>query len=382
MTLSKLGVFVGFFGWVVLPAGTQAQTARAGAPSAEARSEAREHFQRGLDFFNEERHDAALAEFQRAHELVPSAEALYNLGRVHSALGNAVEAVAAFEAYLAESNISADRRREVTERRERQKARIAEVWIDTNIEGAIVSVDGVDRTSTPMRAPLLVNAGSHAVSVRAPEHDQTNLSVRVAGGEVRRLPVELRRVDQRGTLRVEANLHDVEIRVDGQLIGRTPLGSTVPLSAGHHVVVATRAGYEAEQREITIEASAEARLTLNLRRSEAPAPADVGSLQLRLPEAPHVLRIDGETVPTQGGVVSLPRGPHSVQVSVADRQPVAQEITIPAGGTLDINFNFQWTPEVASQLREDASRQTPNGPSPPGCRPRRRWRRCRPPGLE
>ena len=54
-----------------------------------------------------------------------------------------------------------------------------------------------------------------------------------------------------------------EIRVDGELIGTTPLDK-IPLSAGTHVVRIRHPDYEPMEREITIRPGGTEKLVVNL----------------------------------------------------------------------------------------------------------------------
>ena len=67
---------------------------------AQARAEARERFDRGLRLFEEGDNGGALAEFKRAHELVPNPLVLFNIGLVYAALGRPVEATDALDRVL------------------------------------------------------------------------------------------------------------------------------------------------------------------------------------------------------------------------------------------------------------------------------------------
>jgi len=122
----------------------------------DARSQAAEHFDRGIAFFNEQRFDAALAELARAYELFPAYQTLYNLARVHAALGQSVEAARAYERYLAEAGaeINARRRREAEAALAEQRARIGTLTVVTDVEGARIGIDGVDVAPTPLSAPI------------------------------------------------------------------------------------------------------------------------------------------------------------------------------------------------------------------------------------
>src|SRR5262245_55283292 len=64
--------------------------------------EARERFGRGVQLFHEGSLEAALAEFQKAHQLAPNYRLHYNIAQVQYELHNFVEALRSFWKYLAQ----------------------------------------------------------------------------------------------------------------------------------------------------------------------------------------------------------------------------------------------------------------------------------------
>ncbi len=321
-------------------------------------AQAAEHFDRGIRFFEEGRYDAALAEFSRAHELAPAYQTLYNLARVHAALGHAVEAAARYEQYLREAGdeIRGRRRREAERALEEQRARIGRLVVRTDVEGARIALDGVDVATAPLSAPISVSAGSHTVEVRAPGHEVVRRAVAVAGQEEVVLDVELREeVVPRGTLRVSATVPEVTIAVDGEEVGITPLPSTVPVRAGEHVITATRAGYQTSTQRVVIGDGAEADVSFEMHRDPSPEPDEVGRVRIHLPSAPYQIRVDGETM--MGFDLDLPIGAHDIELEVTDRQPYQGTLRIPPGSTLVIAPPLSWTLEARRQRLEAASQQ-------------------------
>jgi hypothetical protein len=328
-------------------------------PSPEAVAEAREHFERGVELFNEGRNDAALAEFQRAYDLAPAPPVLYNIARVHEALGHAVEAADAYARYLEEGGDSLSRRRrhEATAALERQRARIAFVTVTTNVEGATVSVDGIDVAETPLSEPIRLAAGEHTVGVRAAGYDSARRAVQVAGGDELTLDLEIDAiVSAQGTLRVEANVPGVAIRLDGQLLGETPLDATVPVPTGEHTIVAERPGYERREERFDLAGGAERIVRFEMEPDED-APASVlGQLELRLPRGPSVVRIDGEPALLRSGGITLPAGVHRLQLEVAEREPYETEVHVPADDEVALTPPLRWTPEARAERVAAAGR--------------------------
>lgn len=332
------------------------------AEAQDARAQAAEHFDRGIAFFNEERFDAALAELARAYELFPAYQTLYNLARVHAELGHAVEAARAYERYLAEAGdeIHRRRRREAEQALEEQRSRIGRLLVRTDVDGARVAIDGVDVATTPLSAPIPLSAGSHTVEVRAPGRETVRRAVAVAGQEEVAIDVTLREeIVPRGTLRVVSALPDVRVSVDGEPIGLTPLPSTVPLRAGEHEVTASRRGYESETRRVVIEDGAEAEVRFALRRDPRPEPAEVGRVRIDLPNAPYIIRVDGE--PMLGLDLELPVGPHRIELEVTDRQPYDGTLRVQPAASITIVPPLSWTLDARHARMESATTQRTAG---------------------
>lgn len=332
------------------------------ADEDDARERASAHFDRGIVFYDEERYDAALAELAAAYELAPAHQTLYNLARVHAALGQAVEAAASYARYLEEGGdaLSARRRREAEAALAQQRGRIGHVRVTANVDGATVAIDGVDVARTPLAAPIALSAGAHIVELRAPNHDTVRRAVAVAGQSETRLEFELREaIVQRGNLRVATSLEDVVIAVDGEVVGATPLGSTIPLRAGVHEVSARRAGYRPETRRVEIAAGAEVEIRFDLRRATDASPEHLGRIRLELPDAPYLVRVDGEL--TIGVDIEVPIGAHQLRIEVTGRQPYEGTIRVGPREALEITPPLWWTLEERRDRLDGANAQRSTG---------------------
>ncbi len=137
----------------------------ASAAAADSKALAREHFERGVDAFNDRRFGDAAQEFDTAYQISPAYAVLYNIGQVNVALGNPVEAVEAFEKYLdqAGTSISAMRRKEVHDELDRQRARIGTLTLTVQPAGAEIHIDGKRVGTSPLRDPIRLAAGKHSI---------------------------------------------------------------------------------------------------------------------------------------------------------------------------------------------------------------------------
>ena len=165
----------------------------ASAQSDGTSAEARLHFDRGVELYQEGSFDAALAEFERAHEISPNYKILYNIGQVQAERHEYVAAVELFNQYLREgaSQITPERRQTVEGDIEKLRQRIATLSIQVNVAGAEVFVNDVSVGRTPLEAPVPVNAGALRVRAEKPGYVAKTQTMTVTGAERARVSFEL-----------------------------------------------------------------------------------------------------------------------------------------------------------------------------------------------
>ena len=67
---------------------------------ADARTEARAHFKKGMDSIGQGRYEEGIVELQKAYEILPHPNVLYNIARAYAEAGELEQAVASFKKYL------------------------------------------------------------------------------------------------------------------------------------------------------------------------------------------------------------------------------------------------------------------------------------------
>ena len=139
------------------------------AARASEKEEARKHYDRAIELVDDGQLEGAIVEFQRSYDLTHHFAVLYNIGQVFVSLAKPVEAVDAYERYLADGGkkIPAARHTEVEQEIARQKARIATLEIRGLPEGAGVRVDGKEIGKAPIAAPVRVGVGTHSIAASA-----------------------------------------------------------------------------------------------------------------------------------------------------------------------------------------------------------------------
>jgi tetratricopeptide (TPR) repeat protein len=161
------------------------EPSKAAPDSKEAKEQARIHFQKGLENYQDGDFRAALIEFERAYALQPAYRLLYNLGQVAYELRDYTGTERYFTKYLEEGKdeIPADRRAEVEQDLARVRARIASVSILTNQAGAKLFVDDREVGRAPLDGPQRLSAGQHRIQGQQTGYAPVTRVVELAGGD-------------------------------------------------------------------------------------------------------------------------------------------------------------------------------------------------------
>jgi len=142
-------------------------------------------FKRGKTLFDEGEFAAAADAFREADRIQHAWKLLYNIGQCEMMTKRHSLALEAFEQYLAEggSDIDSARRDQVLNEvvRLREMVGFADVRAP---DGAVITVDDVDRGSAPLPGPITVDAGvEHRILAMKDNVAVLNRIVRVSGGQ-------------------------------------------------------------------------------------------------------------------------------------------------------------------------------------------------------
>ena len=184
--------------------------ARAAAPAEDKRVDAKKHFRRGVELYEEQDYRGALAEFERAYELSPSYKVLYNIGQANFQLQSYPKALDAFDLYLERggAEIPSGRRKEVEESRAKLRARIATLEIRSNVEASIAVDDVAVGAGRSMSVRVRLGAGPHVVTAEAEGYVAARKTVTLTGEDQTRVDLELQRITvvPASTLRADTRL--------------------------------------------------------------------------------------------------------------------------------------------------------------------------------
>lgn len=326
------------------------------AQSDDEIAQARQHFGRGVELFQEGDYEAALADFTQAYELAPHYALLYNVGLVHAHLHRYPEAVSNLRRYLDQggAEIDAGRRSEVERELRRLSGLVGQISLDIGeVADATIYIDGVEVATTPLEGPLNVAAGRRRVEVRAEGHLPFRREVIIAGGvevDVRATLVEAS--PQSGAIIVALDVPGATISLDGEVVGTTPLEEPIVASPGRHVIEATRAGYRDAGRVVEVELGEFQNVELQLTPLDE-LPAEVASqLELEISEPDTEVFIDG--APHEGG--PLPAGQHLVEIRRAGFRSWWAEVELEAGDRTTLEAELRPTQAYLERYQRRARR--------------------------
>jgi hypothetical protein len=316
------------------------------AASDSTRNEARERFSRGLHLFENGDNGGALAEFQRANELIPNRLVLFNIGLVYAAMDRPVEAAATLEKMLQDAGpLKPENLARAQTVKEEQEKRIALVDVTTNVP-ATIEVDGLEAGTTPLTAPLRVAAGTRVIGALASGHLPARRELTVAGQTRAALALELRPSEARlAHIEIRCALPGAEVFVDGMAAGKTPLAASITTEPGTRVVELRRAGYVTQKRDIVLQDGARGELTFDP-EIDASASATSGRLRLQITEGEILVTVDGRPHGVYREGIAAPAGPHLVRLERAGFEPENRQVVIPQGGELSLRADLRPTPET------------------------------------
>jgi tetratricopeptide (TPR) repeat protein len=154
--------------------------------------EADKHFRHGVELYKESNYAAALVEFQRAYEIDPKFQVLYNIGETQYQLQDYAGALATFRRYLDEgkNKIGFKRRKDVEAEIVTLSKRVAKLGVRTNEDGATISIDDVVVGTSPLE-PIVVSAGRRKVTAALSGRVPVTRMIDLAGGDDETIELEI-----------------------------------------------------------------------------------------------------------------------------------------------------------------------------------------------
>ncbi len=215
-----------------------------------------------------------------------------------------------------------------------------ELRVTTDPMGVAIEVDGDRAGATPLVLPLTAGVAHVVRAVGADGHELARERVTLGAHEVRELSLATRPAS--ASLRIATTPPGASVRIDGELLGETPVALDVA-ARPHHVRVSL-AGYAPVEDDVTFAAPGEqAMLSFALRRqvtsehvrvehTRAPDPPARGTGTLRIATDPWSEVFEGSrrlgTTPLQ---TDLPAGHHVLSLRSPEHAARTAAVDIVAG---------------------------------------------------
>jgi hypothetical protein len=160
--------------------------------SPEAKTRAQALLKEGAKLYEKGDLADALEKFNQAYESYASPKLLFNIGQASRGLGRPVDAIEAFERFLAEvKDAPADMTDEARVSVSELQAKVGRLLIECSIAGAEVSVDGKIVGTSPIEKLIAAIPGGHQVVARHPAAQTAVEEVQVSAGMLQTVVMRL-----------------------------------------------------------------------------------------------------------------------------------------------------------------------------------------------
>jgi hypothetical protein len=200
-----------------------------GPDASAARARARALAQEGAEHYAQGDYQAALQKFEEAYATFATPRLLFNLGLAYRGLAREVEAIEAFERFIAQApDAPEDSRAEAASATAELRKRVGSVEIVCNLDGAEVTIDGRSVGRTPIEREILVAAGTHQVVLERPGAELFLQRITAAPGEVVRVDARMAPAGPARPGAAAAGVSDAVTRGDAEAAGSAePAGRPV-----------------------------------------------------------------------------------------------------------------------------------------------------------
>jgi hypothetical protein len=159
--------------------------AQAQPTDLEGKARAQALLKEGSQYYQQGAFTAALQKFEQAYAVFPSPKLLFNIGKTDRELGRPVDAIDAFEKFLAQAtDATPEQQAEARGLVEELSGKIGKLLIDCTLAGAEISVDGKFLGRAPLPDLVRVMPGNHQVTAVHPSAMPDVKNVTVAAGTV------------------------------------------------------------------------------------------------------------------------------------------------------------------------------------------------------
>lgn len=342
-----------------------ANSARAEAPTgAHETAKARALFQESLTLAQQGDLVAALRGFEAAYAERPHFSVLYNIAQTRAALGHPVEAIAAFQRYLADGGkqVSEARRSEVEALIATNRSRIGHFRFRGGSDTTRVWLDGTELSKESRSEVISVAKGEHHIvfwnESAAPESRTASLT----SDETLEITIPNAAPPKPASPRltplvVSCDTPDIQVEISGFGTMKTPQSGPWLVPVGPLAVRFSRPGYPTLARDLLTSGDKPVKLDCE-EQPLAPVPSQLAArMNLTLTPADAEVLVDGR--PYAGE--PLPFGAHRLRVQQDGFVPLERSISLEAGKQRFYQISLQQTAHQRERIRQAQARSHTTG---------------------
>jgi hypothetical protein len=289
---------------------------------------------------------------------------LFNVGAMEVELNHFAEGLDALQEYerSAPSTVVQARRAQIDALLERVRTRSGTITVALAVEGLRVQIEAVGSSGTRFvregaaaQASIRVPIGRYRIAISANGFRPREVEQDVASNSDLRID---RALDPMvATLSIRSNVEAAEVKIDGRLVGTTPLASQ-QVPEGAHRIEVSRAGYTLFATSVTAQGE-NGVVEANLQWAPSIPAAEAGRMALDREYQGVECSIDGQRVSCDG-TDNVPPGPHMLRVTGRDYVPVEQRVRLDAGRLTRVELALTPTGDAIreQQERQSAHRRT------------------------
>jgi hypothetical protein len=224
--------------------------------------------------------------------------------------------------------------------------------ITSNPSGAKILVNNEFKGITPL--DLTLKEGMYNIKIIKDNYEDYTTSITIKADNTETINAELKEIIKTGTLTIDSEPSGVNIYIDGEYKGVTPLTTT--LEVGSHIINISKEGYENYTQTITITDGATKVITPKLKKiitngtlyiTSNPSNAKIiiitkdEALNYEEGDKLHPINKIGDTTPIS---ISLKPGEYYILISKEGYKLFGKYVTVEDGKTTHINANLEKEP--------------------------------------
>ncbi|MCP4676023.1 MAG: PEGA domain-containing protein [Deltaproteobacteria bacterium] len=169
----------------------------AGPATGGDKAKSKRHFKSGVSLLQNDKYNAAAAEFEISVELHATKSGIYNLANCYRALHQYDKALAAFHRLSEEykDELDAEMRDDVERQLSEIRDIVAMIKIKTDQPGATVSIDGRDMGVIPPDEKVILSPGTHEIVVSLDGYETETRTVVLDSGARKKISFKLKPIE-------------------------------------------------------------------------------------------------------------------------------------------------------------------------------------------